>query len=288
MKGKDEIKDLFSNKFGDFEPQVRPDMWANIANQIGGKTVSVVSTGLSLLSKAFIGIGIGVVVVTTVLIVTPSKAVPIEKEKKNPISRETHSEEIKEIVVSILDEVKINSAPHKKEKIQLDNNSPATLVNSHIDQTENLRSDISLMEVKKEKDKSNVVNDASVVKDKPVVGAINIDKKELKNAGLIETPQSGSLEIKHSLEALPNVFTPDGDGTNDFLTIKSEGLIDFTVVVFDYNQKVVFESNSPDFKWNGIDKFGNKVKPGTYGYYIIAQDSNGNKVNKFTALQILF
>ena len=63
--------------------------------------------------------------------------------------------------------------------------------------------------------------------------------------------------------------------------ITSEGLQDFTIVVFDDKQKVVFESNNPNFKWDGIDKFGNKVSSGTYGYYIIAQDSNGNKVNKF-------
>jgi gliding motility-associated-like protein len=295
LKGKDEIKDLFSNKFGNFEPQVRPDIWANIATQIGGTAGTVVATGLSLLSKTFIGIGIGAVVITTVLIVTPSEIPPIEKVEKNPVSRKTPSKEIKEVVVSTAEEDKANAATDKKENIQLDNSSPATSANSGIDKTESFRTDISLIVVKTEKpleekevDKNNFVDEPFAEKEKPKVGGTKVDKEELKALELKETLQPEVLKTNYTLEELPNVFTPDGDGTNDFLSITSEGLIDFTVVVFDDKQKVVFESNSPDFKWNGIDKFGNKLKPGTYGYYIIAQDSNGNKVNKFTALQILF
>jgi gliding motility-associated-like protein len=68
---------------------------------------------------------------------------------------------------------------------------------------------------------------------------------------------------------LPNVFTPDGDGINDFFTpflpyynVKS---VNFTV----YNRwgGVVFKTQNPDLNWNGENIYTKQpCTDGTYFY----------------------
>ncbi len=296
MKGRDEIKELFSDKLGNFEAQVRPDMWANIASQIGGTTTSVASSGLSLLSKTFIGIGIGAAVVTTVLLVIPSENTPIEKG--NPINR-TSSTNIEEKVAPI--DLQISDETVKESIVlQKQTNIPADvrtepLVNKEIDQDQNFRSNVSLINTQKEtgvkytkEDKNIIEKEKAVISKKDEQASTKVEVVKENNVDEQPTKQPEVAEKTYSLDKLPNIFTPNGDGSNDILSISSEGLIDFTIVVLDDKQKVVFESNNPDFSWDGTDKGGNKVKAGTYVYYIIAQDTKGNKVNKFTSLQIVF
>lgn len=71
---------------------------------------------------------------------------------------------------------------------------------------------------------------------------------------------------------LPNVFTPNGDLTNDLyhplLPIKFVDSVDFKV----YNRwgETVFETNDPMLNWNGTDqKSGKKLNDGVYFYTIV-------------------
>src|SRR4051812_47180139 len=50
---------------------------------------------------------------------------------------------------------------------------------------------------------------------------------------------------------IPNVFTPDGDNTNDLFYINSSGLTDFNLDIFNRWGTKVFTSNDPGIKWDG-------------------------------------
>ena len=55
----------------------------------------------------------------------------------------------------------------------------------------------------------------------------------------------------------PNIFTPNGDGNNDYFQIfPSHGTsyTDFSVMIKSKLGKKVFESNDPSFKWDGMYK----------------------------------
>lgn len=305
MKGKDEIKDLFSDKLGSFEAPVRPELWTNIASQIGA-TSTVASTGMSLFAKSIIGIGIaGAAVVTTVLLVKPNTE---ETQKEKQVAKTTIVDEKinnKSIQENKPTTVNENIAP-KTEKTtnnKVQQISPESIENIELDQDQNFKTDISLIDPLKEKvktvseNKEEKSNTTSGVVNKTTTNTTTENNKTVKeNNTQKETSKEETTEFKqnkevqkaYSLGELPNIFTPNGDGNNDLLFIESEGLVDFTIVVLDANQKVMFESNDPNFKWNGIDKSGNTVSEGSYGYYIIARDKNGNKVNKFVALEIRF
>ena len=66
---------------------------------------------------------------------------------------------------------------------------------------------------------------------------------------------------------LPNVFTPDGDGINDVFKIEGsiEPCFDFMdVKIYSRWGRKVFDSEDPDFVWDGKNTGGNECVPGVY------------------------
>jgi gliding motility-associated-like protein len=66
---------------------------------------------------------------------------------------------------------------------------------------------------------------------------------------------------------IPNVFTPNGDGANDFWQIFGNlpAFKQLQVMVFNRIGEKVFESNDINFKWDGTFK-GQSAPPGVYSY----------------------
>ena len=87
---------------------------------------------------------------------------------------------------------------------------------------------------------------------------------------------------------VPNIFTPNGDGSNDYFdpSIKSEGISFTKIIVSNSQGKVVFESNELRL-WDGNDPSGNACSGGTYQYYISCVDRNHEVLeNKGTVVLI--
>ncbi len=75
----------------------------------------------------------------------------------------------------------------------------------------------------------------------------------------------------------PNVFSPNGDGKNDFFYLGgsyNECNDVVSVKIFDRWGKVVFEDDNPQFRWDGKSN-GRDVPEGTY--YVILQGTFGDK-----------
>jgi gliding motility-associated-like protein len=70
---------------------------------------------------------------------------------------------------------------------------------------------------------------------------------------------------------IPNAFTPNGDGVNDYFEIfGNKAALKFVEVqIFDRWGEKVFDSNDINFKWDGIYK-GAQLNPGTFVYQIKA------------------
>lgn len=62
---------------------------------------------------------------------------------------------------------------------------------------------------------------------------------------------------------VPDVFTPNGDGTNDVLRIFLDGTTSFTMTVYDRWGSPVFYSTLPEQFWDGTNK-GQPCLPGMY------------------------
>ena len=76
----------------------------------------------------------------------------------------------------------------------------------------------------------------------------------------------------------PNVFTPDGDGTNDYFFFPNNAIVDFNAIITDRWGNVMFEFDSIDAQWDGTNaKNGKKCSDGTYFYVYEGESSNGTK-----------
>jgi gliding motility-associated-like protein len=65
---------------------------------------------------------------------------------------------------------------------------------------------------------------------------------------------------------IPNVFTPNNDGKNDFLRAKTSGLVErVDFKLYNRGGMLIFQTDQPRLNWNGTYK-GSVVKPGVYFY----------------------
>ena len=85
---------------------------------------------------------------------------------------------------------------------------------------------------------------------------------------------------------LSNVFTPNGDGTNDFLSIQSEGLQDFSVVILNQANKIVYQSTDSKFSWDGKLVSGDDAPAGNYIYFVTAKSPTGKSIQQSSTLFI--
>ena len=74
---------------------------------------------------------------------------------------------------------------------------------------------------------------------------------------------------------VPNVFTPNGDGVNDYFFAKAKGLIDFKMYIYNRWGKEIFSIETLDGKWDG--KCMNTDAPQGVYYYLIKATGKDNK-----------
>lgn len=76
---------------------------------------------------------------------------------------------------------------------------------------------------------------------------------------------------------VPNVFTPNGDGTNDLLELLAAGVVEFELRIYNRWGQLVFESTSPEKQWDGRTN-GEELPSGTYYYTLRAIDFTGRDI----------
>jgi gliding motility-associated-like protein len=89
--------------------------------------------------------------------------------------------------------------------------------------------------------------------------------------GLEYCIDSACKEISNSFQTMvkiPNVFTPNGDGKNDFYNIDISGEEIYDLKVWNRWGGLVFESTNSDLMWNGrTQNVGEENPEGTY-YFV--------------------
>lgn len=78
---------------------------------------------------------------------------------------------------------------------------------------------------------------------------------------------------------IPNAFTPNGDGLNDYFNTPWFGVKEYHVMLFDRWGMLIYESFDPDFRWYGVFK-GEPCQEGVYTYVIEARGYLSEKVKR--------
>ena len=94
------------------------------------------------------------------------------------------------------------------------------------------------------------------------------------------------VSAKESMLAVPNVFTPNGDGINDEFRVAYRSIRTFSMAVFDRWQHQVYSSSDPSRGWNGTIN-GRPAAESAYTYVIEAVGTDGTKYKKKGIVNLL-
>lgn len=83
-----------------------------------------------------------------------------------------------------------------------------------------------------------------------------------------------------SVSDIPNVISPNGDGMNDKFYLKSNGLEDITMTIYNRWGKVVYGPCGPADDASICAWDGGNQPSGTYYYVVSAKDRNGKKIKR--------
>lgn len=86
---------------------------------------------------------------------------------------------------------------------------------------------------------------------------------------------------------IPNAFTPNGDGTNDFFEVKGEGIMSLSLIIYDRWGKEIARLNHPDEVWDGRTFSGTAAPEGVYAYAVTAFFNSGTKFNRGGTITII-
>jgi gliding motility-associated-like protein len=277
LKKENNIERLFKDGFNSFEPAVPKNAWKAINNNLN--TFGTAAAGKSIF------LGVSMAVTSLVGLIGVNVALELKDEAvlkvTNPIDNQTKKLESNETViyekaielvakedkVVSTDLVKIikSSVVSEKQKeiakVVLEEPLKDLLSNSELSVNENLTYEVDVKvepTINKDNERSSFSED-------------KISKKEVKTEEKVdseytETDQNQADIIKKTsmILRIPNVFTPNGDFLNDEFYIETSDIEDFYVRVIDLKGNTIFESTDVAFKWNGMDKFNNKVPEGNY------------------------
>ena len=97
-----------------------------------------------------------------------------------------------------------------------------------------------------------------------------------KNEQIVSVSNTIAVDKPLTLYA-PNVFSPDGDGTNDFFAFKGQGVENYSLEVYNRWGQMVFQANDLSNEWNG-DYRGTPAPLGTYVYQVKAINFTGDNI----------
>ncbi len=86
---------------------------------------------------------------------------------------------------------------------------------------------------------------------------------------------------------IPNAFTPNGDGQNDYFQVQTNGRTVYSLKIFTQTGLLIFDSKSKSILWDGMSNSGSPVVSGTY-YYVIEPVENAEGQAKRIGFLVLF
>ena len=89
---------------------------------------------------------------------------------------------------------------------------------------------------------------------------------------------SETVEIHVKGLFIPNVFSPNNDGSNDFFKVEASGYSKFHLLIYDRWGLKMFDNTDAKVYWNGkVENSKHAVPDGTYYYILDLQNSKGEK-----------
>lgn len=295
---------MFSEKLGNFEAPVNPELWANVASQVGAASgAAAASGGLSLVAKAIIGISGAAVLTTGVILWKGSETEPTKAPKQEISQAPANSETpVKEPVIIPEPVSNINGSNQENSEVTVapivnSQNSqitpdpivvvpdpvvilpslpvitPANVVISPTTEEQG----IAAVKAEREKEERIISQPNVAEQDEPVntIDAVVVDPDIIR---------AEEIEI-----VFPNVFSPNGDRINDIYKIESSNVEfkSFEFVVYDQRGNVVMITKDANFEWTAMNpQTGMYLEKSVYAYVMIGETVDGVQYKKSGTITI--
>lgn len=277
MTEKDNIKDLFAKGLQDHQVQVDPALWSSISSSVGASTAKA---GLSILSKTLIGVAATTIVAGAVYLSFETKSQELKKQVVKTTQETSKSKQDKE---------RTSTQPTKtKPSFQTFYNNPLPLGCFDINDDDLFIPDF---DAQTNAGTTEVQAFTSAILPHAVPEVIPTQAQVVQQIAApsqIDPIQEAQVKMPIRI-SLPNIFTPNGDGQNETLQIDwgTHSVQDFSIVVLDTKNNVVFKSDRPDFDWDGTDLGGEKLPRAHYIYFVSAL-LDSQKWQQSSSLQIQY
>lgn len=290
MINKDNIQDLFSKAFENQTAPVRPELWAGVQAKMAaaGVTSVVAAKGLSALAKWVIGSAAvaTVGVVTTYVVLQGNENGSTRQQKTAQVDKKTKETNTPEEVAQTHTESgEKQSAVSGLFVPPMVNNN--TSVSQFVTKEETPKQVVIMADVPNESVTNQKTNTESeklaVITNTDVNNGVTEVPKEAQANKAAEVPSVDMPKAK--ITNFPNVFTPNNDGNNDFYEIEAEHLSSVKVIILDTKNKVVFETNDLNFKWDGTYQ-GVALPKGTFACVVTGLDPQGKSFRQTQLLDL--
>lgn len=293
MIEKDNIQELFSKAFENHTSPVRPDLWTGVQAKMSAAGVtggSAAVKGISALTKWIVGTAAVTTIGVTTYFVTNTDKSQIKDIKPvvattNPASETPiQNQDVPTTGQSA------ESKPEQKQNIELTvkqpNNKdlavqlfPADNVAKLIEKSPVM--DLSLRTLPQANSGGGVSgtnNSGSASSSQNVNNGTTAPPSTVSNSGDNEATETSNSQLAEAKIEFPNIFTPNGDGQNDYYFLKMENVKTVEITVIDQNNNPIIKSDDLNFKWDGSLPNGDQAREGIFTVLVIYTDMAG-KVN---------
>lgn len=279
MADKVNIEDIFREKLEGFEPEVNPSVWNAVSSQI--QTPIPPNGSFSLVKAVIISVVAAAVVGAVFWASMNSEDKIVRTKPENKIKEQV---EQKSKGPNTVDEFNYQ----QESQVQSEQTTNNTIIN---------KTEITLEQMRSlsEESKPNVLDEDYTLKTNLVTttNEVPISVEAIQATPNSSTSRDNTEVVDHKEDipthtfTLPNIFTPNGDGSNDVFTISAGGLTDFQLVVLNTKNQVMFTSSDPEAEWTGLLPDGNPAPEGNYLYYFTARTPLGEPVSRSSTLKLV-
>jgi gliding motility-associated-like protein len=282
LKDKDYIKDLFKDSLENLESPVRPELWNAVASSISASSASALGSTIFSSSKLIIAsislLTIGVFTYYIKTDTTPQKTIDSSPQtiKKSSIEVMNQDKRNEKTALDIYNIKNINSINQHDLSNQTNFSPVVDLVNTPIIIPDVFNSNTPVLDNYSTELGTNTTEQ-------------KLSQTPISSPLVEETNQTiNNSEITDHQFVLPNVFTPNNDGSNDKFEIKGLSLTDFSLVIINSKNETIFQTTENDFSWDGHLQNGDLAPSGNYIYYIVGKTFAKKDYTKISQLTIIY
>lgn len=102
--------------------------------------------------------------------------------------------------------------------------------------------------------------------------AINFTVENIANATTLT--RTRPFQLTNNAPEVPNFFTPNNDGQNDYFVVRTDGLVPVNLSIYSRNGVLVYNFEAPTVTWDGRNESGSELSEGVYFYVLKSTDGS--------------